>query len=170
MTCPNPDPARSARTKSTSSSNANMTGTPCPGGTRPAALSKTRNPNHPSPTRRSPSERTYVGPEDRPHGPFLGDLGTQSGDGPAVTDEDLLDAAIAAEDLFRQTSLGPAVPATYRRLADLEPATLAVMHGSSYTGDCAGLLRALADLYEERYGCGSALRGNPLPAHQQPVG
>src|SRR6266545_3533486 len=40
---------------------------------------------------------------------LLGDLCTQFGDGPAVTDEDLLDAAIAAEDLFRQTSLGPAV-------------------------------------------------------------
>ena len=101
---------------------------------------------------------------------LLGDLCTQLGDGPAVTDVDLLDAAVAAEDLFHQTSLGPAVPATYRRLADLEPTTLAVMHGSSYAGDCPGLLRALADVYEERYGCGSALRGNPLPAHQQPVG
>jgi hypothetical protein len=71
-----------------------------------------------------------------------------------VTDDDLVDAAIAAEDLLRQTSLGPAVPATYRRLADLEPTTLAVMHGSSYRGDCAGLLRTLADVYADRYGCG----------------
>jgi flavorubredoxin len=101
---------------------------------------------------------------------LLGDLCTQLGDGPAVTDEDLLDAAVAAEDLLHQTSLGPAVPATYRRLADLEPTMLAVMHGSSYAGDCPGLLRALADVYEERYGCGSTLPGNPLPAHQQPVG
>jgi flavorubredoxin len=101
---------------------------------------------------------------------LLGDLCTQFGDGPAVTDASLLDAAIAAEDLFRQTSLGPAVPATYRRLADLEPATLAMMHGSSYAGDCASLLRALGDIYQERFGCGPALPGAPLPAHQQPVG
>jgi flavorubredoxin len=83
---------------------------------------------------------------------FLGDLLTQIGDGPAITDESLVDAAIAAEDLFQQTSLGPLVPATYRRLADLEPARLAVMHGSSYEGDCASLLRQMADVYEERYG------------------
>ena len=51
--------------------------------------------------------------------------------------------AIAAEDLFHQTSLGPAVPATYRRLADQNPTRLAIMHGSSYDGDCPALLRAM---------------------------
>ena len=102
---------------------------------------------------------------------FCGDLVTQLGDGPAVTDADLLDAAVAAEELFRQTSLGPLVPATYRRLADLEPRTLAVMHGSSYNGDCAGLLRALADVYEVRFGCGGeSLPAQTLPAHALPVG
>jgi flavorubredoxin len=101
---------------------------------------------------------------------FCGDLVTQLGDGPAVTDADLLDAAIAAEELFGQTSLGPAVPATYRRLADLEPRTLAVMHGSSYNGDCPALLRSLADVYEQRFGCGTAVPAQTLPAHAQPVG
>lgn len=100
---------------------------------------------------------------------FCGDLVTQLGDGPAVTDADLLEAAIAAEELFGQTSLGAAVPATYRRLADLEPQTLAVMHGSSYNGDCAALLRQLADVYEQRFGCVSA-PAQPLPAHALPVG
>ncbi|MDQ1632850.1 MAG: hypothetical protein QOC80_2822, partial [Frankiaceae bacterium] len=71
---------------------------------------------------------------------FCGDLLTQLGDGPAITDRDLVDAAIGAEELFGQTSLGPAVPAAYRRLADLQPRTLAVMHGSSYNGDCPALL------------------------------
>jgi hypothetical protein len=85
---------------------------------------------------------------------FLGDLLTQVGDGPAITTESLLDGAIAAEDIFKQTSLGPAVPATYRRLADLEPRRLAVMHGSSFEGDGAALLREMADVYEQRYGCG----------------
>jgi flavorubredoxin len=100
---------------------------------------------------------------------FLGDLLTQVGDGPAITGDDLLQAAIDAEDLFHQTSLGPAVPATYRRIADLNPKRLAIMHGSSYEGDCAALLRQMADVYEERYGC-SAVPSQPLPAHESLVG
>ena len=101
---------------------------------------------------------------------FLGDLLTQVGDGPAVTSDDLLEAAIAAEDLFHQTSLGPAVPTTYRRIADLDPKRLAIMHGSSYDGDCATLLRRMADVFEERYGCGTGVPGQPLPAHDSLVG
>jgi flavorubredoxin len=85
---------------------------------------------------------------------FCGDLLSQLGDGPAITSDSLLDAAVAAEELFMQTSMGPAVPATYRRLADLEPKRLAVMHGSSYEGDCATLLRQMADVYEQQFGCG----------------
>jgi flavorubredoxin len=84
---------------------------------------------------------------------FCGDLITQLGNGPAVTDADLVEAAIEAEDVFGQTSLGPTVPATYRRLAALEPQTLAIMHGSSYNGDCGALLRTMAEVYEERFGC-----------------
>ncbi|MDP9102031.1 MAG: MBL fold metallo-hydrolase [Actinomycetota bacterium] len=102
---------------------------------------------------------------------FCGDLCTQLGDGAAVTDHDLLDAAIAAEEMFWQTSMGPAVPAAYRRLADLEPKTLAVMHGSSYNGDCSRLLRDLADIYESRFGCRSAEPvAHLLPGHDAPVG
>jgi flavorubredoxin len=102
---------------------------------------------------------------------FLGDLLTQLGDGPAVTSDDILDAAIVAEDTFRQTSLGPAVPATYRRLAELRPQRLAIMHGSSYDGDCVAVLNAMADVYERRYGCTAGEpTAQPLPAHDQPVG
>ncbi|MCW2708147.1 MAG: Anaerobic nitric oxide reductase flavorubredoxin [Frankiales bacterium] len=99
---------------------------------------------------------------------FCGDLCTQLGDGAAVTDQDLLEGAIAAEEMFWQTSMGPAIPAAYRRLADLEPTTLAVMHGSSYNGDCAKLLRDLAGVYESRFGCRPAAQA--LPAHDAPVG
>ncbi|HSP38212.1 MAG TPA: MBL fold metallo-hydrolase [Frankiaceae bacterium] len=102
---------------------------------------------------------------------FCGDLCTQLGDGKAVTDGDLVDDGIAAEELFKQTSLGPAVPETYRRLADLKPRTLAVMHGSSYNGDCPDLLRSMADVYEQQFGC--AKPGRPagvllsrLPEHE----
>jgi flavorubredoxin len=102
---------------------------------------------------------------------FCGDLCTQLGNGAAVTDDDLLDAAIAAEETFWQTSMGPAIPTTYRRLADLEPKTLAVMHGSSYNGDCARLLRDLADVYESRFGCGTPdIPAQALPGHSAPVG
>jgi flavorubredoxin len=102
---------------------------------------------------------------------FCGDLVTQTGDGPAITSDDLVDAAIAAEELFAQTSLGPAVPAAYRRLADLNPQRLAIMHGSSYEGDCAALLRTLADVYEQRFGCGTVeVPAQPLPAHESVVG
>lgn len=109
--------------------------------------------------------------EERSATLFCGDLVSQLGDGPAVTDGDLVDAAVAAEELFGQTSLGPAVPATYRRLADLQPRTLAIMHGSSYNGDCSALLRTMADIYEQRFGCsGGDTAGRPLPAHAAAVG
>jgi flavorubredoxin len=99
---------------------------------------------------------------------FCGDLLTQLGDGPAVTGDDLIEAACLAEDAFRQTSLGPAVPETYRRLAGLEPARLAIMHGSSYEGDCASLLRTMADVYEQRFGCQGPTPAQPLPGHAEP--
>jgi hypothetical protein len=40
--------------------------------------------------------------------------------------------------------------ATIRKLAALKPKTLALMHGPSFTGDCASALRALADDYDHR--------------------
>jgi flavorubredoxin len=102
---------------------------------------------------------------------FCGDLVTQTGDGAAITSDDLVDAAIAAEDLFAQTSLGPAVPAAYRRLAELNPQRLAIMHGSSYDGDFATLLRTLADVYEQRFNCGTVdVPSQSLPAHETAVG
>ncbi|MDT7538431.1 MAG: hypothetical protein QOI82_2016 [Actinomycetota bacterium] len=102
---------------------------------------------------------------------FCGDLCTQLGNGAAVTDEDLLEGAITAEETFWQTSMGPAIPAAYRRLADLEPKTLAVMHGSSYNGDCSRLLRDLADVYETRFGCGTPdIPAQALPGHSAAVG
>lgn len=81
---------------------------------------------------------------------FCGDLMTQLGDGPALTDSDLVEPAAVAEDVLHATSLGPAVPAVLHRLAELRPTTLAIMHGSSFTGDGATALRDLATVYEER--------------------
>ncbi|BDT84487.1 MBL fold metallo-hydrolase [Nocardia cyriacigeorgica] len=81
---------------------------------------------------------------------FCGDLMSQLGKGPAVTAADLVEPAAVAEDVFHATSLGPAVPAALYRLAELQPTTLAIMHGSSFVGDGATALRALAEDYEQR--------------------
>jgi flavorubredoxin len=82
---------------------------------------------------------------------FCGDLFTQAGDGPAVTAEaDILQPALDAEDVFGGTALTPGTAPTIRRLAALEPTTLALMHGPAYTGDCRAALLALADAYEAR--------------------
>jgi len=81
---------------------------------------------------------------------LCGDLFTHLGDGPALTSNDVLDAAAVAEDVFGATALTPNTAPTIRALADLQPTTLAIMHGSSYTGDASGALLGLADLYEQR--------------------
>jgi flavorubredoxin len=81
---------------------------------------------------------------------LAGDVMSTVGDGPAITSDDLVAAANACEDAFHSTSMGPDLIPTLHRLADLEPTTLAVMHGSSYHGDGAHQLRSLADSYDER--------------------
>jgi flavorubredoxin len=81
---------------------------------------------------------------------FCGHLFTHVGDGPPVTESGIVSAALAAEDLFQATSLGPHTASTLRRLSQLQPATLALMHGSSFRGDCGAALSELADAYEQR--------------------
>jgi len=81
---------------------------------------------------------------------LCGDLFTRVGDGPPVTENDIVDSAMAAEDLFRYTSLGPSTAPNVRKLADLHPIMLATMHGSSFRGDGSAALRGLADRYEAR--------------------
>jgi flavorubredoxin len=79
---------------------------------------------------------------------FTGDLFTHVGDGPPVTSESIVPAAIATEDLFHSTSLAPSIDKTIRRLGALKPRRLAVMHGSCFDGDCQAELEALAHYYE----------------------
>ncbi len=81
---------------------------------------------------------------------FCGDLFTHLGNGPAITESDIVGPALAAEDIFYDTSLGPSIAPTVRRLADLAPSTLALMHGSSFAGDTAAALRELASAYDKR--------------------
>jgi flavorubredoxin len=81
---------------------------------------------------------------------LCGDLFTQIGNRPPLTEADIVEPAMATEDLFRYTSLGPSTAPNIRKLADLNPGMLATMHGSSFAGDAAGALRALAGNYEAR--------------------
>jgi flavorubredoxin len=81
---------------------------------------------------------------------LAGDIGSQIGDGRALTEDDIVGPAMDAEDMFLASSLTPALAPTIRRLAELQPSTLAIMHGSSYSGDGAALLNALADAYAAR--------------------
>ena len=82
---------------------------------------------------------------------FCGDLFTHFGNGPAVTKDSILEAAIIAEEQAHASALTPQTAPTLRMLAELSPARLAVMHGSSFEGDCAGELSRLADYYEKAH-------------------
>jgi flavorubredoxin len=81
---------------------------------------------------------------------FCGDLFTHGGAVAALTESDIVGPAIATEDLFGFTCLTPSTAPSIRRLAGLEPRTLALMHGASFAGDGTEPLRALADDYQRR--------------------
>jgi flavorubredoxin len=87
---------------------------------------------------------------------FCGDLFTQLGQGPAITEASIVEAAIAAEEAFGATSLTPTTGPTIRMLAALHPRRLAVMHGSCFVGDCGALLGELATFYESAHAAKSA--------------
>ncbi len=88
-----------------------------------------------------------------------GDLFTHGGNGPALTTSDLIGPAMALEMAMRPSTLTPQTGAILRRLGDLEATTLAVMHGSSFTGDTR---RAFYDLAGELEAL--AAREAPTPA------
>jgi len=81
---------------------------------------------------------------------LCGDLFAHFGNGPAIVETDLVDPAMAMEDAVHQSSLSAHNGATIRRLADLEPGTLGVMHGSSFRGDGGNALRQLAEEFDSR--------------------
>ena len=81
---------------------------------------------------------------------MCGDLFTQLGNDRTLTDGDIVGPAVAAEDMFMYSALNPGMGATIRRLSELAPRTLALMHGPSFTGDGAAALNALADDYDRR--------------------
>ena len=89
---------------------------------------------------------------------FCSDLFHHEGDVEAITDIDLTDRV---RDAIRKMQAGPLanyIPYTARTdgilqtLADLKPKTLAIMHGSSFTGDGERALRGLAVTMREVLG------------------
>ncbi len=77
---------------------------------------------------------------------LCGDLFTQGGgDLPPITESDILGPSEAFRHEMDYFSHTKNVRVMLERLASAEPTTLACMHGSSWRGDGAKLLRALAD-------------------------
>jgi flavorubredoxin len=80
---------------------------------------------------------------------FCGDLAAQIGAGPALTTADIVEPALATEQLFHAACLAPHTGRVIRELGDLDPTTLATMHGSSFSGDGRQALHQLADAYDD---------------------
>lgn len=81
---------------------------------------------------------------------LCGDLFTAIGKHAAISSSDPVGPALAAEDVFHATALTPTTARTIRRLAEIKPAALALMHGPVFRGDCTSALNALAGAYEKR--------------------
>jgi flavorubredoxin len=78
---------------------------------------------------------------------LAGDLLTHTGQCSALTESDCVAPALEAEAVFHATALTPNLGPTLEQLAQLQPTTLALMHGASFAGDGAAQLRGLADGY-----------------------
>ena len=83
------------------------------------------------------------------------DLFHQTGDVEPLTKSDVVGRSHQAMLNYQAGILAEYVPYTcltskhLHKLADLGPATLAVMHGSSFTGDCAAALRELDGAFQQ---------------------
>ena len=81
---------------------------------------------------------------------FCGDLFTASGKHPALSDSDIVQPAMDAEELYHATALTPDTAPTIQRLADMSPSRLALMHGPAFSGDAATALGELGQYYDRR--------------------
>ncbi len=82
---------------------------------------------------------------------LCGDLFTHVGNGPSLVSTDVVEPAVDAELMFRAMTMAPNTTTVLSQLADLEPTTLALMHGSSFTGDGGAALRTLATQLDQRF-------------------
>ena len=84
--------------------------------------------------------------EERTSTLLCSDLFTQGGsEHPAITESDILDSSEDFRHVMDYYAHAPNTRAILEKLASANPTTLACMHGSTWKGDGAGLLRALAD-------------------------
>lgn len=100
---------------------------------------------------------------------FVSDLCHQNGEREALTSEDVAERSREAAMQLQASPLMEYVPYTPKterllgELAGFEPKTLAIMHGSSFTGNGADVLRRLATVYEDIFGA-AGLSREPLSA------
>lgn len=80
---------------------------------------------------------------------LCGDLFTHLG-AAVLIESDIVGPAIEAEQTFMATAITPSTAPTLRRLSELNPRTLALMHGASFSGNGRAALRELADYYEQQ--------------------
>jgi len=89
---------------------------------------------------------------------FVSDLFHHNGQREPLTSEDVVERSREAARAMQASPLMDYVPYTTRterlleELAAFEPRTLAIMHGSSFSGDGAGALRRLGSAYAEIFG------------------
>jgi flavorubredoxin len=92
---------------------------------------------------------------------FCSDLCHQTGDVEPLTETDVLGrtrSALAEYQAGILADYSPYTPHTshyLQKLAELRPKTLAIMHGSSFTGDCARTLENIDALLREFFGHGT---------------
>jgi hypothetical protein len=79
---------------------------------------------------------------------FCGDLFARTGPADVTTTEDIVEAAIAHDQLMHGNAVTPHTGRTLRRLAELRPRRLALMHGPTFCGEGADALLALADYFD----------------------
>jgi flavorubredoxin len=101
---------------------------------------------------------------------FCSDLFHHFGNVEPVTRSDLIERTRQAMRLLQSGPLTNYMPYTSQtegvlgKLGELQPQTLATMHGSSFAGDCARALRDLGSVIRETFGDVEQARTDPGPA------
>ena len=90
---------------------------------------------------------------------LCGDLFTHIGAVPALTSDDVVGPAMAAEEVFHASRLAPHTAATHPALGDLAPTTLALMHGSSFRATARSALTTSPTEYEQLIAAKSSTTG-----------
>jgi flavorubredoxin len=86
--------------------------------------------------------------EERTATLFCGDLFARTGPADVTTTEGVVEAAIAHDKLMHGHAITASTGPTLRRLAELRPQRLALMHGPTFVGDGAAALQRLADYFD----------------------